>query len=178
MRRCNWTTLGSVLTATAILASACSREGNGKSGPGAQGGSADPGSSVSGGVVDGATEPRLPGPPMNFEKAPVTNLFELFHTNNPEAYWTRAIQLSGVTVQQIFPDKQFIVIGPDNDHTLLVQMFGSHPEIKTGGKVDVAGIIDPIGFDKTQWNVTADEQKILARHSIYIQARSIQASRQ
>jgi hypothetical protein len=158
-----------------FLAPACSRQANNNS---AQGGSDDPGSSLTSGVVDGTTEPHLPGPPMNFEKAAVTNLSQLFNTNNPTAFWTRAVNLSRVTVQQVFKDGHFIVIGTDKDHALPVQMIELHPEIKVGQKVDLSGVINPTGHDKTQWNVRPEEQNVLAQHSIFIQERSIRPSRQ
>jgi hypothetical protein len=178
--RSKWILLSSLLLVLAILGPACSRQGNGNSGTTAtaQGGSDDPGGSVTGSRVDGATEPHPPGGPMNFEKAAVTNVLELFHTNNPTAFWTRPVDLSGVTVQQIFADGHFIVVGPDKDHTLPVQMGELHREIKVGQKIDIVGVIDPIGRDKTQWNVQLEEQKVLAQHSIFIQARSIKPSPQ
>jgi hypothetical protein len=115
---------------------------------------------------------------MNFEKAAVTNLSQLFNTNNPTAFWTRAVNLSRVTVQQVFKDGHFIVIGTDKDHALPVQMIELHPEIKVGQKVDLSGVINPTGHDKTQWNVRPEEQNVLAQHSIFIQERSIRPSRQ
>lgn len=175
-----WILLSNLLLALALLEPACSQkagENNSASSSTAQGGSDDPGSSVTGGRVDGATEPPPPGPPMNYQKAPVTDISELFHTNNPTAFWTRVADLSGVTVQQVFSDGHFILVGSDKVHTLLVQMDELHPGLKAGQKVDIKGIINPTGHDKSQWNVRPDEQQALAQHSIFIQARSVQSSR-
>jgi hypothetical protein len=171
MRRCNWILLSGFLLATTFLAPACSRQSDNNS---AQGGTDDSGSSING----GAAEPRPPGPPMNFEKAAVTNLSQLFNTNNPTAFWTRPVDLSGVTVQQVFKDRQFIVVGSDKEHAVPVQLIESHPDIKPGQKLDLTGVINPTGHDKTQWNVLPEEQKLLAQHSIFIQERTIKPSRQ
>jgi len=162
-----------------LLEPACSQKGsdvNSGSTATAQGGSDDPGSSITGGRVDGATEPPPPGVPMNYQKAAVTNISELFNTNNPAAFSTRAAELSGVTVQQVFPDKHFIAVGSDKDHSLMVQMGELHPEIKAGQKVDIRGVINPTGHDISQWNVQPEEQQALAHHPIFLQERSIKMS--
>jgi hypothetical protein len=163
------------MLAILFLEPSCSRQDEGSSAASAQpaqGGSADPG----GGKIDGATAPAAPGGPMKYEKPPVTDISELFNTNNAEALWTRGIDLTGVTVQQIFADKQFILVGPDKEHSVMVQVSEQHPEINVGQKVDVTGVINPTGRDKTQWNVSPDEQKLLTQHSIFVLAKSIRSA--
>ena len=172
MRRFNWILLLGLLAATTCLVPACSRQGNSAS---AQGGSDDPGNTVTSGVVDGATVPQPPGSPMKYEQAPVTDVSVFFTTNNPTAFWSRSVNLTGVTVQQVFKDGHFIVVGPDKDHALPVQLSELHPEIKVGQKIDLSGVVDPIGQDKTQWNVAPDEQNVLAQHQIFIQERSLKS---
>ncbi len=164
-----------MLAATTFLLPACSRQDNNGS---AQGGSDDPASSVTGGAVDGATVPQPPGSPMKYQQAPVTDISAFFNTNNPTAFWSRSVDLAGVTVQQVFKDGHFIVVGSDKEHALPVQMSELHPETKPGQKVDLTGVDDPTGHDKSQWNVRPEEQQILAQHSIFIQARSIKTSAQ
>lgn len=112
---------------------------------------------------------------MNYQKPAVTNLSELFNTNNPTAFWTRTVYLSGVTVQQVFKDGQFIVVGPDKNHALPVQLGELHPELKPGRKVDITGVIDPTGDDKSQWNVRPEELQVLSQHPIFIQERSLKS---
>lgn len=162
-----------MLLITALLESACSRQGDANS---AQGGSDDPRASITGAVIDGATEPRPPGPPMKYEQPPITDMAVFFNTNNPMAFWSRSVNLTGVTVQQVFQDRHFILVGPDKDHALPVQLIESHPEIKPGQKIDLTGVVDPVGGDKTQWNVLPAEQNALGKHSIYIQERSLKLS--
>src|SRR4051794_24699058 len=109
MRRCHWILCSSFLLGILVLQPSCSREGSTSSPtPQAAGGSADPG----GGTIDGATVPSAPGAAMKYQQPAVTDISELFKTNNPEAYWTRSINLTGVTVQQVFSDHQFILVGP------------------------------------------------------------------
>lgn len=179
MRQCNWILLAGFLLATIILEPACSKQGSTDSdsaGQPAQGGSADPASSLTSGKIDGATVPQAPGAPMNYEKQAVTNIQELFNTNNAGAYWTRGADLTGVTVLQIFSDKQFLIVGSDKEHTLLVRLEQLHPEIKVGQKVDLYGVINPTGSDKSQWNVHPDTQNAIGEHSIFISAKTIRVA--
>ena len=178
MRSCHCILLSGFLSAATVFVPACSQKDNGSSGAPAQRGSADPTNNLTNATVDGETVPRPPGPPMNYQKAPLTSISELLDTNNPAVFWSRTIELSGTTVQQVFADGHFIVVGPDKDHTVAVQVEQLHPEIKVGQKVDISGIIDPTGTDKTQWNIAPDEKKALTQHSVFIQGRSIQLSKQ
>lgn len=155
------------LSAVMLLVPSCSREGN--SAQPARGGSADPGD----GTMSGASAPAVPGPAMTFQLPPVTSLSEIFSATNVEALSTRTVQLTGATVQQVFPDGHFMAIGPDSEHTLMVQFSGLHPEIKAGQKVDVMGIIDPLGKDKSQWNVSPAEQQVLDRHNVFVREVTI-----
>jgi hypothetical protein len=155
-----------------FLGSSCSREGadnSTASGQAAQGASADSG----GGTTSGATAVMPPGPPMKFEQPPVTNLSQIYSSTNPESFWTRSADFADVTVQEILPGRQFILVGTDKDHTLVVQLNQTHPELKPGQKVEVMGIIDPLGKDKSQWNVSAVELQVLERHSIFVREVSI-----
>ena len=175
MKKFNWILLSGLLAATTYLVPACSRQGNSATG---QGGSDDPGGSLASGTVDGATEPRPPGAPMKYQQAPVTDMSVFFNTNNPTAFWSRSVNLSGVTVQQVFKDGHFIVVGTDKDHALPVQMSELHPEIKVGQKIDLSGVVNPTGHDKSQWNVEPAEQQVLGQHQIFIQERSIKTAGQ
>jgi hypothetical protein len=118
--------------------------------------------------MSGASAPAIPGPPLKFEQAPITNISQILNSTDAESFWTRTVNLSNVTVQQIFRHEQFVMVGPDPDHTLVVQLSRSRPGLKPGEKISVAGIIDPLGKDKSQWNVPAPEEKILKQHQIFI----------
>jgi len=177
MRHCKLILLLSSLLAVVYVEPACSRHDQGNSGQTsepARGGSADPG----GGNVSGSTAPTLTGRTMEFENPPLTDISQIFSlTNpNPQALWTRPVDLTGVTVQEVLPSKQFILIGSDKQDSMLVQVGGAHVELKPGQKVDLKGVIDPLGKDKSQWNVGPEEMQVLNQHTMFISANSIQTA--
>lgn len=62
-------------------------------------------------------------------------------------------------------------------HAVPVQIGGLHPEIKEGEKINVSGMIDPLGKDRSQWNVTPAERQALEGYTIFIRPASITPAR-
>lgn len=159
-----------VLLAAAFVVCSCSKQNSGNSTSSAQpprGAAQDPG----GGTVSGATAPQMPGAPMSFEKPPITDIGELVNSTNNQGLWTRTVNLSGVTVQRRLGS--FILVGPDKNHVVPVQLGGQSSKVEPGQKVNVGGMIDPLGKDKSQWNGNPDVQKDLSSYSIFIRATTI-----
>lgn len=151
------------------LMCSCSRQGPA---PSAATGNAPAGSAnTPGGAATGQANSQQPGPPMTFERPPMTDLRPLL-TNDTEAFWTRTIDVSNVQVQRVFANGEFLLVGPDSTNTVVVQVRESHPEIKVGQRVDISGIIDPIG-SISQWNVSPQAHQMLAGHTMFISGDSV-----
>lgn len=123
-------------------------------------------------VASGQENSSSQMPTMKFQLPPITNLQEILATNE-QNLWTRTVNLSDVKVQRFLNDKHFLLIGRDGGQTVLVQLGGLHPEIKEGQKVNISGMIDPLGKDLSQWNVSPADRQVLARHTMFIRPASI-----
>jgi hypothetical protein len=134
------------------------------------------GSAESAGGQASGTDVKPPGPPMTFEQPAVTDLQDLFRSTNAQALWTRTLNASGVKVQQISQDKQFMLVGPDAQHSVVVQMKELQPEIKMGQTVDVTGVINQLGQDLSQWNVSPEDRQMMAGRTLFVRANSVRAS--
>lgn len=113
---------------------------------------------------------------MKFQEAPITDVGKIVEISNSEAFWTRPVNLSGVTVQRNLHDEGFILIGIDDQHTVLVQVDKPRPELREGQKVDLTGIIDPMGKDLSQWNVKPADRQVFQGHTMFISATSVTPS--
>lgn len=132
------------------------------------------GAESAGGAAAGQESSPNAAPPMRFQLPPITDLHQLL-TTNAEAFETRNVDISHAMVQRIFRDKQFALIGPDDSHTVPVELNGLYPQIKEGQEINVLGIIDSLG-DPSQWNVLPAERQTLAGHTMFIRAISIKPS--
>lgn len=151
----------------------CSRQGaNSNSGSSSSSGGAESGRGAS--TEQQTNQPS--GPIMTFQEASITDVRKIVGTNNSEAFWTRRVNLSGVTVQRNLHDEGFIVIGTDDQHTVLVQLEKPQPELREGQKVDVTGTINPIGKDLSQWNVKPVDRQVFQGHTMFISATSVTPS--
>lgn len=110
---------------------------------------------------------------MKFQEPPITDLRKILNTNDSDAFWTRSVNLSDVTVQRNLHDEGFILIGTDDQHTVLVQLDKPHPEFREGQKVNVTGRINPLGKDLSQWNVKPADQQVFQGHTMFISATSV-----
>src|SRR4051812_7228171 len=90
---------------------------------------------------DSRSGAEIAHPTMTFEKPPLTSLDQILSSTNAEGFWTRSINVSGAKVQQILRDKQFLTVGPGPGRTVVVRLRDSHPEIKVGQSLDLAGIV-------------------------------------
>src|SRR5215469_4480489 len=151
----------------------CSRQGEENSNS-AQ--SPPSGGAESGGGSMAGQQTNQTGPIMKFEQPPITDVRMVVGTNNSEALWTRSVNLSGVTVQQNLHDEGFILIGTDDQHTVLVQLDKPHPKLGEGQKVDLTGTIDPMGKDLSQWNVKPADRQVFQEHTMFISATSVAPS--
>ena len=152
-------------------AASCFRDASNNNAESTSRGSAEtPGGQASG------TDVKPPGAPMTFEQPAVTDLRDIFSNTNAQVFWTRTLNVTGVKVQRISKDKQFMLIGPDSQHAVVVQMKELQPEIKPGQNVDVAGTIDHLGQDLSQWNVSPEDRQMMTGRSIFVRATDVKAS--
>lgn len=148
------------------LICSCSKENQPPSGPS---GSAE----SAGGAIKGQEGSQMSTPPMRFQLPPLTDLHQLL--TNGDVFQTRNVDISHAMVQRVFSDKQFVLVGPDDSHTVPVQLNGLYPQIKEGQEINVLGIVDPLG-DTSQWNVLPTERQALAGHTMFIRAVSVKPS--
>lgn len=113
---------------------------------------------------------------MNSALPPLTDLRQFLDSSNQVTFWTRRVDWSGVTVQRNLHDEGFILVGPDNDHTVLVRLEKAHPELREGQKVDLTGIVDPMGKDLSQWNVKPADREVFQGHTMFISASLVKAN--
>src|SRR5256885_1717821 len=87
----------------ATLGFGCSRESTSTSDSTTQSGRG--GGESTGGAASDQDNSKAPGPPMTYEQPPLTDLHTLLTATNAEAFWSRSVDVSNVTVQRILRDR-------------------------------------------------------------------------
>ena len=110
------------------------------------------------------------GPEMTYNRPPLTSIGEILsQSNQVVALATQSVQLTGVPVQQVF-SPQYFMVGPDATHGIVVRSKELYPNLKPGQNVNIAGMIQQLGEDLSQWQLDPKNKAIVGQHPIFINA--------
>lgn len=160
--------LGSaLLLALALSGAACNQNGGGNSNTNGVTNASERMEGLPSGIGSAAATGRE----MTYQEPALTEVDTIVSNTNPTSLVSRPVNLSQVKVQRVLSD-QYLVVGPDNDHTVLVRLEKSRPGLKAGETVNVSGVIAQLGEDLARWNLDPENKKIAARYSIFVNAIS------
>lgn len=109
------------------------------------------------------------GAMMEYQRAPITQIREALNISNAAALTSRPVDLADVPVQRILTP-QYVLVGPDQNHVLVVRLKELAPGLKAGQHLAINGVLEPLGKDLRQWELDSESREIVGQHTVFVNA--------